>query len=125
MMQSEIRLSKIMIFFIFNVIVFIFIFFSLNNKTFADIHEQTLSGITNPNPQNQISDIQVGIYPKNILSADNKLFVTNFYDNTVSVINATDYTKIKDIPVGKGPRGIAFDYYKHEAYVANFGSNTT
>jgi YVTN family beta-propeller protein len=54
----------------------------------------------------------------------NKIFVTNFYDNTVSVINATDYTKIKDIPVGKGPVGITYSDEKKMVYVSNFKNNT-
>jgi len=37
-------------------------------------------------------------------------YVTNQGANTVSVINTTTHTKIKDIPVGKKPNGIVFKF---------------
>lgn len=45
-----------------------------------------------------------------ILFNGNIAYVTNQGANTVSVINAQTHTKIKDIPVGKKPNGIAIKF---------------
>jgi YVTN family beta-propeller protein len=49
-------------------------------------------------------------------------YVANSFDDSISVISVQNNTKIKDIPVGKGPNSIADTSGK--VYVANTGSNT-
>jgi len=54
-----------------------------------------------------------------------KIYVANFGDNTVSVINGTSNTKIgKDIPLGHLPVAIDIDPDKNTIYVANSLDNT-
>ncbi|MGC2575175.1 MAG: hypothetical protein WA364_27020 [Candidatus Nitrosopolaris sp.] len=54
------------------------------------------------------------------------VYVANYDSNTVSVIDTTDNTKIKDIPVGKGPDAIGTYGYRgsETLYVANYGDNS-
>ncbi|HZR83257.1 MAG TPA: hypothetical protein VFD92_19340 [Candidatus Binatia bacterium] len=52
------------------------------------------------------------------------VWVTNRGANTVSVIDAFDYTVVATIPVGATPTGIALDPEGTRAYVANFGDGT-
>lgn len=51
-------------------------------------------------------------------------YVTNFDDDTVSVINTATNTVIGLIPVGPGPRGIAITPDGSRAYTGNTGNNT-
>jgi len=44
-------------------------------------------------------------------------------DNTVSVIDGKNNTKIEDIPVGEGPSAIAVDIFRNKTYVANKDGN--
>ena len=54
-----------------------------------------------------------------------RLFVTNFFDDSVSVINtATNQAKITTISVGTEPRGIAVNPTSSTAYVTNFLDDT-
>ena len=53
------------------------------------------------------------------------MYVTNFFSNTVSVIDTRTNTVIDTIPVrGVSPLGIAFNPYNRDMYVTNFVSNT-
>jgi YVTN family beta-propeller protein len=84
-----------------------------------------------------IKDIPVGDNPvdlKHLTISDEKgvkkwLYVANAghpynqSSGTVSVINGSDYSVIKDIPVGNGLRDIAIDYNTNTIYVANYISN--
>jgi YVTN family beta-propeller protein len=53
-----------------------------------------------------------------------KIYVANSYDNTVSVIYASNDMKGHDIAVGNGPRYIAVDPFHYKIYVANSYDNT-
>ena len=57
-------------------------------------------------------------------SAKGEVFVANFFDNTVSVIDDTTNTVTATIPVGSSPRGIAYDSGKSEIFVSNSADNT-
>jgi len=57
-------------------------------------------------------------------SAKGEVFVANFFDNTVSVIDDTTNTVTATIPVGSGPIGITYDSGKAEIFVTNFFDNT-
>jgi len=59
----------------------------------------------------------------------NDVYVVNGFDNTVSVIDAKNGTKIKDISVGKGRTAIDAHFlplssYRDSIYVANSADNT-
>ncbi|MGA9218329.1 MAG: YncE family protein, partial [Nitrososphaeraceae archaeon] len=55
----------------------------------------------------------------------NMMYVANYLDNTVSVIDGENNTKIgNDIPVGEGPTGIGVNSNTNMMYVANYLDNT-
>ena len=51
------------------------------------------------------------------------VFVSNSYDNTVSVIDGGTNARIATLPVGASPFGLAVDSSLGKAYVANRASN--
>jgi 40-residue YVTN family beta-propeller repeat len=53
-----------------------------------------------------------------------KVYVANFFDNTVSIIRTSDDQVIATVPVGDAPVGIAITPDGIKAYVANSGSDT-
>ncbi len=52
-----------------------------------------------------------------------KVYVTNAYDNTVSVIDTATQTIVATLPTGSYPQGIALNVTGTQAYVANSGSS--
>lgn len=54
----------------------------------------------------------------------NRLYVTNFMSNDVSVIDLSNGKVMATIPVGKNPTGMAVSPDKEEVYVANMWSGT-
>lgn len=83
-------------------------------------HDNSITRINRGTP---IGDIRVGNYPYGICEDPNGiLYVTNYSDNTVTVIqnNIPDPTPI---PVDRGPRGIISDAYGN-IWVACYLSNT-
>ena len=91
---------------------------------------------TNPNTPAQIDPIKVGHEPNYIAYdlVNGSMYVTNFDDNTVSVINTTTYkvvdtnpntpSVIDPIKVGNKPVGIAYDSVNKRMYVSNYYENT-
>ena len=93
---------------IFNIIVlksFVVLFSNTYAFLYPEVHEKTLYEITNQSSSKQIAHIPVGNAPETIgvNSHTNMMYVANYLDNTVSVIDGENNTKIEDIPVGKGP----------------------
>jgi YVTN family beta-propeller protein len=54
----------------------------------------------------------------------NQLYVTNYGDNSVSVIDASSGRKTATVPVGRHPKAIAFDASRNLVYVANTSDGT-
>lgn len=54
----------------------------------------------------------------------NKIYVTNFGNDSVSVIDGKTDTVIRNITVGENPDGVSIDYTKNIIYVANSGDGT-
>src|ERR1700761_4818540 len=50
-------------------------------------------------------------------------YITNGKSDTVSVVDATTFRKIKTLAVGKNPTGLAVNTKKNEVYVVNTESN--
>jgi YVTN family beta-propeller protein len=71
-------------------------------------------------------DVTVGKAPvaAYIDHKNQRIYVANLLDNTVSVINGTTYAIVKNIPVGEGPSAIAGEGDTNTIYVANSGDNT-
>ncbi|HEX7141971.1 MAG TPA: YncE family protein, partial [Nitrososphaeraceae archaeon] len=57
-------------------------------------------------------------------SVNEKIYVTNSNDNTVSVIDITTNTVIDTIPIGIEPFDIAYDRDNQRMYVSNGGDST-
>jgi len=103
----------------------------LTNNTYAflypEVHENTLYEITNQSSSKQIAHIPIGNAPETIgVDTDtNTMYVANYIDNTVSVIDGGNNTKIgDDIQVGTGPTGIGVNSQTNTIYVANSEDNT-
>jgi YVTN family beta-propeller protein len=73
-----------------------------------------------------IATISVGDAPRGIAfdSANNRMYVTNWDDDTVSVINTATNGVIETISVGDAPYGMAFDFANNRLYIANAFDNT-
>ena len=73
-----------------------------------------------------IATVPVGTNPEGIAfdSANNRMYVANQDDDTVSVINTTTNAVDATISVGTNPDGIAFDSANNRMYVANAVANT-
>jgi YVTN family beta-propeller protein len=67
-----------------------------------------------------------GISPYGVAfdSSNGDVYVTNFYSDSVSVINGATNTVIAGITVGLSPYGVAFDSSNGDVYVANEGSDS-
>ena len=67
-----------------------------------------------------VANVHVGNYPFGIAydSGKGEIFVTNIYDDTVSVISDSDNTVVATIPV-EAPYGVAYDSGKSEIFVTN------
>jgi YVTN family beta-propeller protein len=93
-----------------------------NTKIGEDI---PLPGASGPSDIDALQDSIVGV-------SHNKVYVANRYNNSVSVIDVNNNTRIKDIPVGDGPEAIAsypddldadaiYQFVNPTVYVANYG----
>jgi len=74
----------------------------------------------------QKSTIKLGQSPKAclLLPEGNKLYVTNYRDDSLSVVDCKEQKVIKTIDIGKNPTGMVLWHEKKRLYVANGGSNT-
>ena len=108
-MQYDIKTQRLIFLITLNIIVLVSVVVSSHfiyaQKT-QTLHQKTLYDIIKHISSNHNSHIPVGKGPKSIgfNSYENTIYVANSGDNTVSVIDVTNNTKIKDIPVGKGPK---------------------
>jgi YVTN family beta-propeller protein len=112
---------------ILNAFVLILIFL-LSHESYAqlteDLHQKTIYEIANHTSSIQSSGIPVGHRPVAIINYGSKIYVTNSNGNTVSVIDATTNTKIKDIPVRDEPEDIDINPKTNTAYVTNLANGT-
>ena len=66
--------------------------------------------------------IEVGDGPYGIAFTGTNIYIANYLDNTVSVIDPTNNTATGTVPVGLGPVGVAFN--GTNIYVANYTDDT-
>ena len=130
-MQNDGKIQSTFVFlFVLNCLVLISVVTPLS-LTYAqeiqDLHQKTLYELAKPTSPSQSAHITVGKTPL-FLRVDilrHKVYVANTFDNTISVIDTINNTKIgDDIKVGNRPDRIGVDTLRHKAYVANYGSNT-
>ena len=129
-MQNPGKIRRSIALIILNIIVFVLVVVVVSNFTYAQIelqtiHQKTLYEITKHTPSS-LAHIPVGRAPSAIRvnNGTNTVYVINTVDNTVSVIDGKNNTKIKDIHVGKLPVAIGANNDKNTIYVANYGDNT-
>jgi len=60
-------------------------------------------------PANLTTSYSVGHHPEGVAFDGANMWVTNYNDNTVSKLRASDGTHQGTFPVGEGPFGVAFD----------------
>ena len=84
------------------------------------------TGGSGPGPYRVTAAVPVGKHPNGVAvdPGTHTVYVTNFDDNTVSVIDASTRTVTATVPVGKKPGGVAVDPGTHTVYVTNFDDNT-
>src|SRR5215831_10569587 len=123
-MRNYGKIQRLITLFILNIIVFLLVAL-LSNFTHAqqnsDLHKNTLYEIRKYTPT-QNAYIIVGSSPSaiGVNNLKNKIYVANLDDDTVSVIDGNNNTKIgKDIPVGKKPLAIGVNRFTNTIYVAN------
>jgi YVTN family beta-propeller protein len=73
-----------------------------------------------------VANIPVQKYPSSIAinPSTNRLYVPNYYSNTVSVIDGSSNRVIDTVSVGSNPASIAINPKTNMIYIANYGSNT-
>ena len=71
-----------------------------------------------------LGTIAVGTSPYGVAysPSNDRIYVTNFTSNNVSVINSTN-TVVATIAVGSGPIGVAYRPLNDRIYISNTGSN--
>ncbi len=82
--------------------------------------------ITTASSPTLVATVPVGNDPYGVAvdATDDLVYVSNYGDNTVSVIDGLSNTVRQTIPVGSNPQGVAFNPAGASAYIANGGSNT-
>jgi YVTN family beta-propeller protein len=119
------KIQSTMTFKIFVIIVLAFVTLSLEKGFAQKLNDKSLYKLINEplevNPQ-----IKVGINPLGIgvNIVTNKIYITNIASNSISVIDGTTNTKIKDITVGESPIDIGINDVDNIVYVVNQGSNS-
>src|ERR1700751_4968546 len=53
-----------------------------------------------------------------------RIYVTNYLDNTASILNGRDNAVVATVRVGRAPAGIAVSPDRRSVYIANSGSDT-
>jgi YVTN family beta-propeller protein len=129
-MVNDDKIRRLLFLLILNIIIVLTSLVVLLDDTYAllypEVHKKTLYEITNQSSK-QIAHIPVGNAPETmgINIHTNTIYVANYLDNTLSVIDGENNTKIgNDIPVGEGPTGIGVDEDTNTIYVANLDDNT-
>jgi YVTN family beta-propeller protein len=108
------------------ILIFVVSIIILSYKIDAQaLHERTLNIIANETKiLKGTPQVNVGRSPIDITGMLGRIYVANLDSGSISVIDANNNTKIKDIPVGIGPRYMAVNFHPGTIYVANYGSGT-
>src|SRR6476620_9485731 len=126
-MVNDVQKLFLLIFTILLLTSFVLIFSNTYAFLYPEVHEKTLYEIANQSSSKQIAHIPVGNAPETIgvNSYTNTMYVANYLDNTVSVIDGENHTKIgNDIPVGSSPEAIGVNEDTNTIYVTNLNNNT-
>ena len=100
-----------------------------NGLVYAAAYTPAYAGVSMIEPSSHptiLGGIATGGTPSGLAydSADHRLFVTSYWNDTLIVINTTTNVVVnRSIAVGSHPYGVAYDSRNGEVYVANSGSN--
>ena len=114
-------------------ILAIFVVLAMVLSGFAVVLEETGHAMNNLNTLNSPASTQngkIGQYPDgNNAQAgaydpfNQELYITNYFSNNVTVVNAFLNVSIANISVGSNPWGISYVPYNHDLYVNNYNSS--
>jgi len=99
----------------------VFCCLSLNIAKSQSLIELVPCALNSSQTETLVTRIDVGEQPLHLAinPTAKKIYVTNFVDDTVSVIDSETNTVLKTISVGAGPNGISLSSKKNKIYVAN------
>ena len=99
---------------------------SLNAAKSEGLIELVPCAFNSSKAETLVTRIEVGQQPLqlDINSITKKIYVTNFVDDTVSVIDSETNAVLKTISVGRAPNGISLNSKNNKIYVANQLDNT-
>ena len=114
-------------------ILAIFVVLAMVLSGFAVVLAETGNAMNNLNTLNSPASTQngkIGQYPDgNNAQAgaydpfNQELYITNYFSNNVTVVNAFLNVSIANISVGSNPWGISYVPYNHDLYVNNYNSS--
>src|SRR6476659_10907623 len=110
-MVNDVQKLFLLIFTILVLTSFVLIFSNTYAFLYPEVHKKTLYEIANQSSSKQIAHIPVGNAPETIgvNSYTNTMYVANYLDNTVSVIDGENNTKIGNIILVEGSTEIIVD----------------
>jgi YVTN family beta-propeller protein len=101
-----------------------------NGLVYIAAYSSSYTGVSVIDPSTRLSivgGISTGGSPSGLAydSPDHRLFVTNYWNASLSVIDTRNGTVLNaSVPVGSYPYGVAYDSDNGEVYVANGGNGT-
>lgn len=114
-------------------ILAIFVVLAMVLSGFAVVLEETGHAMNNLNTLNSPASTQngkIGQYPDGNNAQggaydpfNQELYITNYFSNNVTVVNAFLNVSIANISVGSNPWGISYVPYNHDLYVNNYNSS--
>lgn len=84
----------------------------------------TVSVPVSPTPIADVGDVQTGEGALGVAVTNNRAYVVNGDDGTVSVVDTINRVKITDVAVGDLPQGVVVTPDGKKVYVSNMGSNS-
>ncbi|MFM9532473.1 YncE family protein [Lysinibacillus boronitolerans] len=100
------------------------VYYDDNIKQFFITNSKTNTVTSFDQEGNQLATQQLGNYPMSMTSYRDKLYVINFKDTKLSVLNMKDLTIEQEWPIQKSAHGIAVLEETHELWVGGHGEGS-
>ncbi|MCS1394080.1 YncE family protein [Lysinibacillus boronitolerans] len=100
------------------------VYYDDNIKQFFITNSKTNTVTSFDQEGNQLATQQLGNYPMSMTSYKDKLYVINFKDTKLSVLNMKDLTIEQEWPIQKSAHGIAVLEETHELWVGGHGEGS-
>lgn len=93
---------------------------------YTDGLSPVFSVIEPPFPDTVIATVTVGAKPRALVwdSLDDRIYVANYTDSSLTVIDGTSNQVLRTIPAGQFPYVLCYNPSANRIYCANYGSNT-